>query len=375
MGIHDSTFKKIFSNKTMFMEFLEIFMPEIGKIINKDNLILENVSFMDPELFDRETDLLYRIKYDNKEVFLYVLTEHQSSVDQLMPFRILVYMTRIWERYIRELDKPTIKRVDFKLPLIIPIVFYTGINKWSAPTNFKDKVDSLIVNEALDNNTTYVDKNNSDHDKGKLKAFINRYIPNFSYELISLNEYDYKDFLKRYNPLNMLLSMDSVIISSVRSKGNVSVSEKLLEIVRELKTILNDNLSEEHKRLFRMYFAANMALIKQIFDMDIEMNMKDEMGGEEMLTIFEHNIRTVFEEGIEKGIKKGIEKGIKKGIEKGKEEGIKEGIRLSLDIKFGESGLEFFEQYVKDIKDLKILEELIAHIKKAKSVEELKGII
>ncbi len=58
MGDRDSTFKKIFSNKSIFYEFLNIFIPEMGRIINEDDLVMENVSFTDPEAYDREVDLL-----------------------------------------------------------------------------------------------------------------------------------------------------------------------------------------------------------------------------------------------------------------------------------------------------------------------------
>ncbi|WP_425432570.1 Rpn family recombination-promoting nuclease/putative transposase [Jiangella alba] len=41
--------------------------------------------------------LLFTAPVEGREAFLYVLIEHQSSTDPLMPFRMLRYVVRIWE--------------------------------------------------------------------------------------------------------------------------------------------------------------------------------------------------------------------------------------------------------------------------------------
>jgi len=54
------------------------------------------------------------------DVFVYVLVEHQSSDDPLMAFRVLRYVTRVWDQYERE--HPRARR----LPAVIPLVVYQG---------------------------------------------------------------------------------------------------------------------------------------------------------------------------------------------------------------------------------------------------------
>jgi predicted transposase YdaD len=57
-------------------------------------------SFVDERLADRHADLLFTVQCAGRETFLYVLLEHQSSVDTLMAFRVMAYVVRIWERFL-----------------------------------------------------------------------------------------------------------------------------------------------------------------------------------------------------------------------------------------------------------------------------------
>ena len=62
---------------------------------------------------------------------LYLLFEHQSSVDLLMPFRVLRYEVRIWERdLIADPDART-------LVPIVPVVLHHSEGGWTAATRFE----------------------------------------------------------------------------------------------------------------------------------------------------------------------------------------------------------------------------------------------
>ena len=100
MGVYDSAFKKVFSDKQIFSQFIKAFVPELSDLeIESSDLFLEETTFTDPNLSDKEDDILYRLRYEGKEIYVYILMEHQSTVDYLMPYRILVYMiftTQSW---------------------------------------------------------------------------------------------------------------------------------------------------------------------------------------------------------------------------------------------------------------------------------------
>lgn len=62
---------------------------------------LQDKGYVTEDYRKKEADIVYRMKIrqgdlQEQEVIFYVLLELQSSVDNLMPLRLLNYMTRIW---------------------------------------------------------------------------------------------------------------------------------------------------------------------------------------------------------------------------------------------------------------------------------------
>jgi predicted transposase/invertase (TIGR01784 family) len=213
MGVYDSAFKKVFSDKQIFFQFIDAFVPEINNLdIELDDLFLEETTFTDPNLSDKEDDILYRIRYKGKEIYIYILIEHQSSVDYLMPYRILVYMTRIWERYVNNAkDK---RRKGFKLPPIIPIVFYNGMRKWTAEIRFEEKVNDYIE--------------------------FAKYVPHFYYLLVDVGSIEEWRLKRMNNALSLFLSLDAY------------KEKDVMEIIEEVKGIF-EGFSEDQKELVRKY--------------------------------------------------------------------------------------------------------------------------
>ena len=78
--------------------------------------------------YNKETDILYKIK--NRPVF--ILIEHQSSVDYAMPERIIEYLVEILRKY--NIERQKTKNKTSIIPTIIPIVLYTGNKKWNVKT-------------------------------------------------------------------------------------------------------------------------------------------------------------------------------------------------------------------------------------------------
>lgn len=55
MGVYDSAFKKVFSDKNIFLQFIKAFVPELSNLeIELDDLFLEETTFTDPNLSDKE---------------------------------------------------------------------------------------------------------------------------------------------------------------------------------------------------------------------------------------------------------------------------------------------------------------------------------
>jgi hypothetical protein len=65
-------------------------------------------------------------------VAVYLLFEHQSEADAMMPFRLLRYMVRIWERWLAD-------NADARaLPAIVPVVLSHAEGGWRVATSMRD---------------------------------------------------------------------------------------------------------------------------------------------------------------------------------------------------------------------------------------------
>ena len=133
---HDALFKHVFSQPEHAASELRAVPPAgLSARLDWSSLELEPSSFVDEQLRGRQADLLFRIGCQGRSAFLYILFEHQSSTDALMAFRLLRYMTRIWDAFL--LANPRAER----LPAIIPVVLHHGDSGWSRGTEFGALLD------------------------------------------------------------------------------------------------------------------------------------------------------------------------------------------------------------------------------------------
>ena len=123
---HDSLFKRIMENDIAAKEFLSEYLPqEVKDIIDLNTIKVQKESYIEPNLTKRLSDIVYKVDAkNNQEAFIYIACEHQSSVDQLMAFRLWKYTLLLAERH---LDKKG------NIPLIFPLVVYAGKAKYTAP--------------------------------------------------------------------------------------------------------------------------------------------------------------------------------------------------------------------------------------------------
>jgi predicted transposase YdaD len=145
MGVHDRFFKRTFGSPEHAAGEIRAMLPtDLVDEIVLEELALVPGSFVDDELAERHADLLFRTRFrSGEEAYVYVLLEHQSEPDPLMPWRVLVYFVRIWQKLLR--DAPETKR----LPPIIPLVVHHGEQGWTAPVRFHDLVDGLDAHAFL----------------------------------------------------------------------------------------------------------------------------------------------------------------------------------------------------------------------------------
>jgi len=98
---------------------MEIHLPaELRDICDLSTLKLESGSFVEDDLRQYFSDVLYSLKTTAGDGYIHVLVEHQSTPDKHMAFRLIRYAVAAMQRHLEAGHK--------KLPLVIPVLFYTG---------------------------------------------------------------------------------------------------------------------------------------------------------------------------------------------------------------------------------------------------------
>ena len=129
---HDRFFRSMMIDPKVIREFFEQNLPaHIRTVINFDSIAAEKDSFIDDHLRLQIADLLYSVEFGGQPGYLYILVEHQSTPDKLMPFRILQYIVAIMNHHLTKTGKSI-------LPVVYPIIFYNGWKPYNCSTDIFD---------------------------------------------------------------------------------------------------------------------------------------------------------------------------------------------------------------------------------------------
>ena len=126
---HDKLVKTILKKPEEMAKIINEFL-EPSVEVKSENLVKYTNSYITQKYKSKEADIVYKLK--NEEVFF--LVEYQSTIDKKMPYRILNYCVDIMQEWVKN---KKLKR-QTKYPIVVPIIIYTGIEKWKIPKNFKD---------------------------------------------------------------------------------------------------------------------------------------------------------------------------------------------------------------------------------------------
>lgn len=185
-------YRDFFSNNLEFSLFLKYFL-DID--ISHNNLIKYESSYITEDYMNRRSDVVYKIK--NKPIYIFL--EHQSSIDYSISYRIFNYYSLI----LRDTtDYRYIKKKDYRLPCIIPILLYTGNKKWKLIPNLKNKQEDNPFRKD---------------------------IHNFKYDFVNIFNYSIQE----------LLNINSMIAYLLATDKCTSTSE-LLDVLEKLSNIVTD---------------------------------------------------------------------------------------------------------------------------------------
>jgi hypothetical protein len=258
---HDRLFKELLT--TFFVEFLELFFPEVAAYLERDTL-----EFLDKEIFtdltegDRyEADLVAKIKFRNQETFFLIHIESQAQYQAGFSKRMFRYFSRLYEKH----DLP-----------VYPIAIFS----YDSPRSPQPNTHQV--------------------------AFPNKVVLDFNYDIIQLNRLNWRDFVRQQNP----------VASALMAKMNIAPQERArvkLECLRLLATLRLD--------------PARMKLISGFVDTYLRLSKEEETLLESEIARMEPNQQEVVMEIVTSWMEKGIERGIEQGIERGIEQGLQRGLQ------------------------------------------------
>ena len=265
---HDKGYKNIFAMKQQFLHFIKKYIQAdwVDNIDEKD-LTPINTTFIDEEYQNKESDVIYKIKFKDSEIIFYILLELQSTVDQTMPFRLLKYITELMKREFDNTPKNKRKSTDYRLPAVVPVILYNGLDNWTAVRSFKEYVQGYEQ--------------------------FGEYILDFRYFLIDLNRMTEEMILSTKQLVDIIFALD-------RNPNRKNI-ERMFSIAFDSL----QNMSDDDK-------SALYGWIKYIY-----LNLvKDEGVKEELLKNFERGEVSSMVYGIDRWVEEERQKGETKGKKK-----------------------------------------------------------
>lgn len=122
-----------------------------------------------------------------REVYVISMIEHKSRVDYDVAMQLFRYVGVIWHEFGKiqnkqKKDSSSLK--SFRYPLIIPIVYYEGKEKWTAGRHLKERID--------------------------YSAGTEQYIPDFQYQITGPSQYTNEELIEKGDEMSLVMLMNKI---------------------------------------------------------------------------------------------------------------------------------------------------------------------
>ena len=332
---HDKLFREIWSKKEYAKDFFINYLPkDILELIDLDSIEISKDSFIEKELKDYFSDLLYKANFSNEPGYIYFLFEHKSYQETFIHIQLLEYIIKIWRLHLKQGNKEN-------LPIVIPLVLYHGAKSWKVDT----KLSSLFSGQ---------------HKK------LKEYLPDFKFILYDLTKYSDEEIRGEIISRIFLLILKHIF--------DKDIIQKLPKILSLFKDISNQDSGLKYLETFIRYlFNTVDNITTDEVDNIIKQSISEDKG-DLIMTLAERLRSEGYNMGVQKGVQQGLQQGLQQGIQKGIQQEITESIESILDIKFGQKSLHIMS-FVRKISDINRLKSIKEAIKKINSVDELKAML
>ena len=364
---HDKFFKETFSIRENVIDFLSgTFPPEILKKLDLATLTQDNNSYIDEELREHFSDIVYTCFCKDKELRITLLFEHKSYAVACPYLQLMKYLLKIWEANNKQAQR---------LMPVIPVILYHGKDAWKV-RRFRDYFEGID------------------------EEFF-RFIPEFEYLLTDLSSYsneEIKDRVFRKVSLQITMLLMRNIYDEKYLEGKLKVFFEIGRKYFEEK----EGVKFLESVIRYLYYASDIEE-ERVIETLKEIS---EEGGKLSMTIAARLIEKGKLAGIEEGRKEGKEEGriegraegaiegemkgrLKgriegmmegwkdgewKGERKGRIKGLKEAIEIGLELKYGVEGLRLLER-IRKIAVIEKLEAIKEAVKISKNMEEIEKLL
>lgn len=280
----DKIYRKMFDVKFEAVQFIN---EKLNLKLREEELEKYNRSFVTNGLSNKTADIIYKIKGRN----VFFLLEHQTKKDVTMPWRLVEYKVELLQGAI---DIKKRGKKNFKIPLVIPIVLYTGREIW----NITDEIEKI---------------------QEKLEGFDEAF---GKYTLIDINKDSDEKLLNEKTYLSKISLLE-------KYKRDGTLAEWIKKILNEINEHQDKYKGEGKEVLYLMISKVLSSFVGKEKTEKLLLNFEKE--GEDMLQILE----TIEEEKqmfIDRGKKEGKREGKKEGRILEKNNIIKEMLKKNMAI-------------------------------------------
>lgn len=257
---HDAFFRETMGREDVARDFLARYLPDtVAQVLALDTLRVLKDSFIDSELQEHFSDLLFAVNQQNGEpASVYLLFEHKSYPEPNIALQLLRYMVRIWEATNKQKQRPG---------PIVPLVIYHGAKRWNIGTSLHDWVAT----------------------PHELAPFL----PDFQYWLFDLSQYSDEELQGEAYLRVMLLVLKYIFRDELR--------ERLPEVMQLLTELSQQQYGLQYIEVVLRYLVAGTEKVDaQELQDAVETAFQ---GGNLMGTI----AQSWMEQGLEQGLLEGME--------------------------------------------------------------------
>ena len=277
----DRSLRRLLQDREYVRGLVQIIAPDIEAFLDFSRITYEKRSFISKALQERESDVLLSVPFqedpdatDTDALFIYILIEHQSTVDKTMGFRLLSYMVQIWESQRREWETEKLPENERRLQPILPILFYTGDRPWTPPVSLTAIMD--------------------------VPEILERFVPSFDTLFLGVKETETEVLTQSGHPLGWLLR-----VLQKEHSDETEISEALTDAVSHLASIDEDfapQIAEALRYFVQLIFHRRSLEERDALVDIIRQHIQDP---KELNTMAQTTAEFLIEQGIEQGEAKG----------------------------------------------------------------------